>query len=97
MFQALGRPVSPDSPTLLSLPLAILRLGGAHVRQYEVHHVLDNGRGRVEIVGEMMGHGHFPGIHKNNTQAHEHGPEHPVELQHEPVAVVQAHVRVQGL
>ena len=51
----------------------------------------------MEGVGEGVRYSHLPGVHQQDAHSLEHGPEHLVQLQGVPVAVVQAHLLVQGL
>ncbi|PWA31470.1 hypothetical protein CCH79_00002630 [Gambusia affinis] len=69
----------------------------SHVRQKHVYHVLHDGPRRMEGVREVVSQTHFPGIQHENIHASEHGLKHRVQLQGVPVAVVQAHLLIQGL
>lgn len=51
----------------------------------------------MECVRKVVRQAHLPGIQQQDVQSAEHGLEHLVQLQREPVAVVQAHFLVQGL
>lgn len=51
----------------------------------------------MEGVRKVVCWTHLPGVHQQDVQSLEHGPEHLIELQGVPVAVVQAYLLVQGL
>ncbi|TNN29239.1 hypothetical protein EYF80_060614 [Liparis tanakae] len=61
-----------------------------------VYHVLNDRRWRVELMRQVVGKGHLPGIDQMNVQSSEHGFKHLVALQRVPVAVAYRHGKCQN-